>query len=86
MNKFCLTLLVLIFISGATFQTLAVEKQGTTAAEPKPKTNAPLTAPLTEDDCKALNGSVSSSTVCESGSLCTTTDNAGVHERCISAK
>jgi hypothetical protein len=85
-NKLCLTLLALIFISGATFQTLAVEKQGTTAPGPKPPTNAPPTAPLTEDDCKALNGSVSNSTVCESGLLCTTTDNAGTHERCISAK
>lgn len=48
----------------------------------------PKFAALSEDDCKALGGTVSNDTTCESGRVCTThiiesTGSQSTHTRCV---
>jgi hypothetical protein len=70
----------------AAVPAFAVVKNAPAPVSTPTKANSKSTA-LTKTECGDLGGSVSSSATCNSGSMCTTTDeNGNSHHVCISAR
>lgn len=77
----CFTAIAIACSSLAAVPAFAVVKKAPISTPPKASKNVPLT----EGECTKLGGSVNSSGTCNSGSMCTTTDeNGNSHRVCIS--
>ncbi len=80
----CSTAIAVAFLFVTAVPAFAVVKKSPVSTPPKTNTKP---SALTEGECNSLGGKVGSSATCNSGSMCTTTDeNGNSHRVCISAR
>ena len=83
--------LIAMFLAFALVSNASAPSSVLAAPKRNPTANAPTkinkAVPLTNGECTKLGGSISENVTCNSGSMCTTTDESGnSHHVCISAR